>query len=184
VVSLALLGSALIISNGWRQARHSDKNDQALGLGTGVQIEAPLDEAEARNVVKESQLVETLTLYTDPKAFDRKELSRYWVPESQGGKEIKQVEASISRLLEKHWHYARESKCELFEFRYARVYAPGDYAEVGTIERWHLPLHNEDESPVLERNVNLGPIPIDYGLKKINGVWLIEETTVPRPRKQ
>jgi DNA-binding winged helix-turn-helix (wHTH) protein len=186
VVSLALIGSALIISNAWLRARTPGKDKQTVGVRqhSGVQLEAPLDEAEAKAAVKESQLFETLTVYTDPKGFDRKQLSKYWVPEAEGGKEIKEVEASVNRLLEKHWHYAVESKCELFEFRYARVYAPGDYAEVGTIERWHLPLHNDDESPVLERNFNLGPIPIDYGLKKINGVWLIQETTVPRPRKQ
>src|SRR5262249_18434952 len=102
----------------------------------------------------------------------------------QGGKEIKQVEAAIDRLLTNHWHFGSDSRCELFEFRYARVFAPGDYAEVGTIERWHIPRIREDGTLVEEFNVNLGPLQIDYKLRKINGAWLIQDNTTPRPRQR
>jgi DNA-binding winged helix-turn-helix (wHTH) protein len=53
---------------------------------TGSEISSPFDESEIRRVVKESQMYETLTVYTDPTAFDPRRLSDYWVSEDQGGK--------------------------------------------------------------------------------------------------
>jgi hypothetical protein len=170
-----LLGSALTLGLSWM---HNG------GTHERKEIHAPFDEEEVRRVVKESQFFETLTVYTKPKTIDPGQLNEYWVPVEQGGKEIEQVQASIGRLLSKGWHYGPESKSELFEFRYVRIFDPGDSAEAGTIERWYVPTHNEDGSLVADRNVHIGPLQIDYKLRKINGAWLIQENTTPRPRKQ
>jgi DNA-binding winged helix-turn-helix (wHTH) protein len=156
----------------------------AIAIFGHREIHAPFEEVEVKRVVRESQMYETLAIYTNPKVFDRSDLSKYWVPVEQGGKEIKAVEAAIDRLLSQGWHYGPDSRSDLFEFRYVRILAPGDIAEVGTIERWHVPTLKDDGSPVLERNVNLGPQQIDYRLKKISGVWLIQDNTTPRPRRQ
>lgn len=147
-------------------------------------LDSPFDEAEAKRVVKESQLAETLAIYVNPISFDTGLLPKYWVPAESGGKEINEVRAAISRLTSHGTHYGSQSKCELFEFLQARVYAPGDYAEVRTIERWYIPLFRADGTPVLEHNDYLGPQQIDYKLRKINGSWLIQESTTPRPRKK
>jgi DNA-binding winged helix-turn-helix (wHTH) protein len=145
------------------------------------EIQSPFEELEVKRVVRESQIYETLTIYTDPKSFDRSQLAQYWVPADLGGKEVKAVDAAIDRLLQKGWRYEKGSRLELFEFRYVKILAPGDHAELGTIERWYLPTCREDGSRVLDKNVYLGPQAIDYKLRKINGKWLIDETTVPRP---
>jgi hypothetical protein len=116
-----------------------------------VEIHTPFEELEVKRVVKESQLYETLTIYTNPDSFDKSKLSQYWVPVELGGKEIKNVEAAVDRLLKKGWRYETASRVELFEYRYVKVFAPGDYAEVGTIERWYLPTCKEDGSRCLIR---------------------------------
>jgi hypothetical protein len=85
--------------------------------------------------------------------------------------------------MSKKWRYDKTSKAEVFEFRYSKIFAPGDYGEAGTIERWYLPTVNQDDGTrVQDKNVFLGPMNIDYKLRKINGRWLIEETTIPRPQ--
>jgi len=178
VISAAFVFSAAIIAVTWWRVSARAKHVQ---VGP-VQIEAPFDEGEAKRVVKESQFFETLTIYTNPRGFDRSQLARYWVPAEEGGQEIKVVERAIDGLITRGLHFCPGSKAEMFEFRYARILAPGDISEVGTMERWHIPHCHEDGSLAPEINVNLGPIQVDYRLRKINGVWLIQENTVPRPR--
>jgi DNA-binding winged helix-turn-helix (wHTH) protein len=140
---------------------------------------SPADEADVKRVVKDSQVFETLTLYTNPEAFNDTQLKQYWLTTELGGKEIVEVKASIERLRSRGRHYGMESRLERFDFTYVRIFAPGDHAEVGTIERWYLPLY-ENGQPVPNRNVYLGPYSVDYTLKKVGGVWLIEKTTTPR----
>ncbi len=164
-----------------RQTTETPKRLQVVPAEGRVEIRSPTDEAEVRRVVKESQFYETLTLYVNPKDFNKDQLNKYWLPSEQGGKEIKEVESAVQRLLSKGMHYGKESKAERYEFRYVRIFSPRDYAEVGTIERWYVPAYREDGSRVLGRNEYLGPYPVDFTLRKINGAWLIEEASNPRP---
>ncbi|HEX8148018.1 MAG TPA: winged helix-turn-helix domain-containing protein [Pyrinomonadaceae bacterium] len=143
-------------------------------------VHAPTDEAEVMRVVKESQLYETLGIYGDPSSYDAGRLRHYWLPTEEGGKEVAKIEASVKRLLEKGVHYGKDSRVERFEFRSVRVYSPRDYAEAGTIERWYVPLRRADETLVEGRNIYLGPYTVDYTLRKVNGQWLLEESSTPR----
>src|SRR2546423_1234679 len=88
------------------------------------------DEEAIRKVVTDSQFNETLVIYVNPTDFDKNLLTKYWVPESKGGEAIVQVENSVRRLLDKHWHYAKESANEQFEIRSIQIFPPGDVAEV------------------------------------------------------
>ena len=54
----------------------------------------------------------------------------------QGGKAVPAIEAAVDRLRKRGWRYADESRVEVFDFRYVRVFSPRDYAEEGTSERW------------------------------------------------
>jgi DNA-binding winged helix-turn-helix (wHTH) protein len=181
LITVMLLIAAFVIISKWRRNIEANKNNSTV-KEERTEISSPVDEVRVKAVVQESQFFETLTLYTNPKAFDSSQLNKYWVPAEQDGKEAKQVESSIQRLVSRGWHYGKESKAMLFEFRYAKIYAPGDQAVVGTLERWYLPVYKEDGTRVLDHNVYLGPIMPDYILRKINNEWLIQETSVPRPQ--
>lgn len=148
---------------------------------TGL-IQSPQDSEETKRIVKESQFHEYFKIYTAPKSFNRAGLAMYWVPAAQGGKEIEKIEGRAQRLLKQRWHYGPESKSEIFDFRYVRIYAPGDYAEVETRERWYLPLYRENGSRVMERNPYFGPYSVEYILRKIDGKWLVQESTTPRAK--
>lgn len=147
------------------------------------QVRSLSDDTEVRRVVRESQMFETLEIYTDPAAYNRGQLDRYWLTTEQGGKEPAKIERSVARLLERGWRYGDESRVEIFDFRYVRIYSPRDYAEAGTSERWFVPtVHARDSSRVENRNVYLGVYDVDYVLRKVNGRWLVEETSTPRAR--
>lgn len=149
--------------------------------GTALEaVHAPSDEAAVRRLVEESQKYESLTIYANPTAFDEPHLPDYWLAPELGGKEILKINSSLRRLQEKGLHYGRESRSERFDIRYVRVFSPRDYAEVGTTERWFLPLYRADGSRVEGRNEYLGTYDVDYALRKVDNRWLIEETSTPR----
>lgn len=175
-----VLACFIVVVFVWRKAAFT--NEQARNNGR-TQVHSPTDEAEIKRVVKESQMFEFLTLDTAPVAADESLLSKYWVPAEQGGKEIQNVRTSMTKLLSKGWHYGKDSRVELFDFRYVRVFSPKDYAEAGTSERWYLPMRHADESLVENKNVYYGVYDIDYSLRKIDGAWLIDEASTPRSQK-
>jgi DNA-binding winged helix-turn-helix (wHTH) protein len=144
-----------------------------------VEMDSPFDVAEISRVVKESQMYETLKLYTHPRPVNSDDLG-YWLPEEMGGVEIKKVKASVQRLLSKGWRYADESRADVFEFRYVKVFEPGDVGKAGTVEFWFIPTLQADGQRVKDRNVYLGRMLVDYKLRKVNGTWLIEDSTMPR----
>jgi len=146
---------------------------------TRTEIKSAADEAEVKRVVKDSQLFETLTLYKHPEDFDESQLKKYWLSSELGGKEIADVRASIERLRHRGAYYGQESRLERFDFTYVRIFAPGDHAEVGTLERWYLPMYERNQR-VLDRNEYFGPYAVDYTLQKVAGMWLIEKTNTPR----
>lgn len=173
---------ALIIMVGvafvWQRIKSSASSTPAKR----VHVRSPSDEAEVMRVVKESQIYETLKIYTHPESFDRRQLDKYWMSVEQGGKAVPAIEAAVKRLLERGWRYSDESRLDIFDFRYVRIFSPRDYAEVGTSERWYVPTVRADGSRVENRNVYLGVYDVDYTLRKIDGRWLIEENSTPRPK--
>jgi DNA-binding winged helix-turn-helix (wHTH) protein len=175
LTALLLFGAAAFV---WHHITSSN-NPPAIGR---MQVRSPSDEAEVMQVVKESQIYETLGIYTHPEAFDRSQLDKFWMSVEQGGKAVPAIEAAVERLRKKGWRYADESKVEIFDFRYVRIFSPRDYAEVGTSERWYVPTVWLDGRRVENRNVYLGTYDVDYTLQKIDGRWLIEENSTPRPK--
>lgn len=175
-LSLTAIGAlgAVIFWRGASETGQQSRDGRTL-------VRSPSDEAEVMRVVKESQVYETLGIYTNPEAFDRSQMNRYWLPVEQGGKAIPPIEASVARLRKNGWRYSSESRLEIFDFRYVRVFSPRDYAEAGTSERWFVPTVRADGSRVENRNVYLGVYDVDYTLRKVDGRWLIEENSTPRP---
>jgi DNA-binding winged helix-turn-helix (wHTH) protein len=142
-------------------------------------------EAEIRHVIQDSQIVETLQIYTNPAGFDKGLLGEYWVSEEQGGVEITKVKATVDKLLCEGTRYGKDAKLEHFRFRYVRVssFGFGKTAFVGTDESWYLPKYKQDggRAPQEEKNVYMKTTP-DYELHKVNGKWLIMHSGVPRKR--
>jgi hypothetical protein len=136
-------------------------------------------EEEIRKVVEDSQ--RTLNkLYMQPRNEDHAALMEYWVPAEKGGVEVKQIEGGLRNLAVKGWRYGEESSLEVFEIDSVKV--EGDVARVETTERWYLPLYDENNNRVLDRNPFLGPYQTTYILRKIDGEWLIQEETYGRSR--
>lgn len=156
----------------------SVKNLPAFRHLTGDSSSA--DEESIKKLVQESQLYEVRNLYADPTSVSSSELSKYWVPSEQGGKEVDRINASITRLQNQNWHYGVESRPEDFEILSVKLDQPTEgSALVLTSERWFIPLYREDGTRVLERNPYVGPFSVTYTLRKVNGTWLIQDSTVP-----
>jgi hypothetical protein len=147
-----------------------------------VEINSPADAADVRKAIRDAEEWESLVLETNPDSADESRLKQYFLPENLGGKEIVQVKATLDRLRKNGRHYGPESRIERFDFAYTRIFAPGDSATAGTIERWFLPLYEKSGQLVPLRNVFFGPYAVDYRLRKVDGVWLIEESTTPRAK--
>jgi hypothetical protein len=143
------------------------------------EVDSPVDAADVRRVVEESQAFESLTLYTNPDTVTEAQFGKYWLPAEVGGKEILMVRAKVQGLRDKQRRYGRESRVERFEVTRIKILAPGDLARVETLERWYLPMY-ENGNRLADINAYLGPYVVDYKLKKWKGAWLIAETTTPR----
>src|SRR5205085_11338198 len=113
--------------------------------------------------------------------FSRNLLNSYWLPAEHGGQTAQDVEDTIQGLLEDHRYYGPESRSESFEFLAVRL--SGDRAEVDTREHWYMPFYNEDGSLVAGRNPQQAWT-ATYTLRKLNGKWLIQETTLPYKRRK
>ncbi|HEX8397653.1 MAG TPA: hypothetical protein VF644_10235 [Pyrinomonadaceae bacterium] len=134
------------------------------------------DEDQIRKVVRDSQFYESLTIYTNPNTFDKNLLTQFWVPADKGGVAILKVNASVQRLKKAGWHYGKGSENEVFTIRSVRIRPPGDIAEVRTQERWYLPLVDEEERAVPNRNPII-EFPVTYTLRKIDRRWLIQDSS-------
>jgi hypothetical protein len=139
------------------------------------------DEEQIRRVLRESQFAETLYVYEDPKNFDQEVLTRYWVPENKGGKAILQVLDSVRRLLDKRWHYSKDSANEEFVISSIKIFPEENVAEVRTRERWYVPMVDEQDHIVKEKEPIL-EYQVFYRLLKIDGKWLLQSNSTPRPR--
>ena len=150
-------------------------------LVVSAQRETETDEQQIRRVLRESQFAETLYVYESPNEFDDEVLSRYWVPANKGGKAIGQVLDSVRRLVDRKWHYSKDSANEEFVIVSVKIYPEGDVAEVRTRERWYLPMVDEHEHIVKERDPIL-EYQVIYRLLKMDGKWLLQSNSTPRPR--
>jgi hypothetical protein len=139
------------------------------------------DEEQIRRVIRESQFNETLVIYVNPKTFDQALLTKYWVQEEKGGRAIIQVKHSVRRLLDRRWHYSVESANEEFEILSIKIFPPGDVADVRTRERWYVPMVDDQERIVKEKDPIL-EYPVFYRLLKIEGKWMLQLNSTPRPR--
>jgi len=138
-------------------------------------------EEQLKKLVKESQVFETLTLYTRPNEFREEHLLKYWLPATKGGVEMSKVKSSIQGLLAKGWHYGAESRLERFEFRYVKPLA-ADAIEIGTTEAWFVPVYDTAGNRVTGRSPNLG-YPVTYVLKQVGNAWLIASSSTPRAKR-
>lgn len=135
------------------------------------------DEEQIKKVVIDSQMNEVLSIYVNPKTFSEDDLNKYWLPPELGGTGSERIKKSVKRLREKRWRYGDDSKVELFEILSVNI--SGDEAEVRTSERWFLPLYDYDGNRIMERNPYLSLGRVNYKLRKVNGKWLIQDTTAP-----
>ena len=139
------------------------------------------EEAELRRVVRESQMFEFLTLHRAPDRTNRDDLKKYWLPTQAGGREIINVEESLDRLARRGWHYGPESQAEQFAVMAVSL-INFDTARVETRERWFLPIYDKSGRRVPGKNFYFGPYDVAYTLRKVDGQWLIAESTTPRAK--
>jgi len=137
------------------------------------------DEEQVRRVVKESQMYESLVLYSNPTAFDENNLRKYWIDEPNvGDVDFIKVRNGVKNLVSKNVYYGKESKCEKFDFVSVDVNETKDFAVVKTIEKWFVAKYQTDGT--LIENKTIGPYSITYHLRKVKGNWLIEKSSTAR----
>lgn len=176
--ALFLLAIGFTIGRVYRpQSRESSASEQKRPELTVT----PAEEAELRRVVRESQMLEFLTFYKRPDKVDKEALRTYWLSAELGGREIVNVEESLDRLLRRGWRYGQESQAEQFAIVSVRALEV-DLAEVRTRERWFLPLYDKQGRRVPGKNDYFGPYDAAYTLRKVDGKWLIAQSTTPRAK--
>jgi hypothetical protein len=183
VVLAISVGIGVLLTNVFLTSRQSIVDGVATAFlkGDRLLLDAPADEAAVRTVVKESQIEEMLNLYENPDQSDGSNLlSKYWVP---GGEAVGDVQSGLRTLAKSGLHYGPESSAKRLEILSAKVFV-GDRAEVKTTEQWFLPLYTKDGKRVSDRNPEIGPIEVNYALRKVNGKWLIQSSTTPYVRRQ
>jgi hypothetical protein len=147
--------------------------------GSAPQISDEMREkliADAKRVVKQSQIWEMLSLYTAPWNCDAKDIERYW---DAGSKAFVDVGESVSRLNERGWHYGYGSRLLNFEFLSAKISQDGSSAEIQTREHWLLPVYTREGKLVASRNADQGPYEIDYLLVRSDNHWYLKSTGTP-----
>lgn len=156
---------------------------QATRTQQQTQRSPEAEQEQIRTVLRDCQFEETLDVYGNPKDFDESILTRCFVPETKGGKAVVQVENSVQRLLEKGWHYStKKSANEEFVFLEVKIFPQGNVAEVRTRERWYLLMVDEQDHIVIEREPRM-EYEVTYRLVKMDGKWLIQSNSTPRPRQ-
>ena len=170
-------GSPQRLSSSSTKSPAPPENDHIAGNGS--QISEVMQEkliAEAKLVVKQSQIWEMLSLYAAPWNCDANDLPRYW---EAGSKAFVDVGESVSRLNERGWHYGYGSRLLDFEFLSAKVSQDGRSAEIETREHWLLPLYTREGQLVTSRNPDQGPYEINYLLTRLENRWYIKSTSTP-----
>ena len=148
-------------------------------IGTGFVIRRWMihrEEETVKRVLRESQSYE-LSLYTNPKEFKPSQLDLYWVSVEHGGKTAKDIECAVKRLLLEERYYGKDSNVESFDFDSVNI--SGDKATIETRESWHLPMYSATDGTQISGRRAEQSWKAKYYLKKNNGKWLIEDTTLP-----
>jgi len=137
-----------------------------------------IDEAEAKDRLKQAIRFEMLSIYEKPESFNeyKPKLSDYWLPIEQGGKSVEKIQNSVTNLLRHGWRYREDSRCDVFDVR--SVHVSGSSIDVTTRESWYVPVINSTGDLVIERNPNQR-WDITYKLRRVNGTWLIEDSNAP-----
>ena len=138
------------------------------------------DEDKVREVVRESQLWESLVLYRDPTAFNEAELDKYWTRELDLNLNYdrKSIRNGAKNLIEKGQYYGKETKCERFEFQSVEIDAAKTMATVRTLEQWFIAKYRNDDT--LHENKTVGPYFVNYVVRNVDGRWLVEKSTTGR----
>ena len=139
------------------------------------------DSTSIRQLVEDASMVE-LRAYQNPEHFQIDLLKDYFVPSTDGGRAAEKIKNSIKRLRTKQLKYGPDARCEHFEVINIQFYA-SEVAEVITKEIWFFPYHNAHGLLRNQRNPRMGWQPT-YLVRKINGKWLIHDTTVPYKKQK
>jgi len=139
---------------------------------------------DAKQIVEASQRFEFLQLYRNPNAFSEHDLAdKFWLSAADGGKAILSVKTSLERLQQRGWRYGPESYVKSFTFGQADIDLVRGRAEITTKEEWFLPMLDSAGIRVADRKPELGPLSLQYDLKRKNGRWLIVSSTTPYAKK-
>ena len=138
------------------------------------------DEDQVRQVVKDSQMYESLVLYKNPSSFKEADLDKYWTTELDlnANYDRRKIRDAVGKLLGEGRRYGDETKCEQFEFQSVEVSSSGDLAVVKTLEKWFIAVYLKDGT--LQKNRNVGPYFVSYIVRKVDGRWLIEKSNTAR----
>jgi DNA-binding winged helix-turn-helix (wHTH) protein len=138
------------------------------------------NEEEIKQVVKDSQLYESLVLYKNPKVFKEEDLNKYWTAEldTKSNYDRQRIRESIGKLVSEGRRYGDETRCELFEFQSVEINQEKNLAVVKTLEKWFISVYFDDGT--LQRNRYVGPYFVSYIVRQVNGQWLIEKSTTAR----
>jgi hypothetical protein len=175
VVALAGIITAAIQFRPWESRISPPEGGPSLTPAS----QAPRTETEAvKDIVRKTQILEFLTVYTNPRSFDSQKLLKtlepYYVPSTEGGSAAANVIEQTQKLRQSGRHYSKdESRLISMEFDQP-AFSGTDVVTVTTRELWFLPFY--------ERNKKLPRKPevssrVTYRLRKIEGHWKLESTT-------
>ena len=144
-------------------------------------------EAEIKRLISDSQSYESLVLYEDPAAFKETDLDKYWTSDldSVANNDRSRIRSTLKLLLDRGYHYGPETRCDRMEFQWVKLNGDGDFAAVRTLEKWSTASYANDGRLLANRTI--GPYFVDYSVRRVNGLWLIERSTtgrVIRPQPQ
>ena len=161
-----------IAEDGYLSSQRMDRTSNNVPEQTAIEI---------KTFVKNAQIWEMLTLYSEPWTCDANSIKTYF---DFGSPAFNDVLLSVSRLTERNWHYGFAARLLDFEFRYIRLSEDGLTAEVGTREHWWLPIATRDGTIVESRNADQGPYEVDYLLIKKDNHWYLRSSTTPYAKWQ
>ena len=138
------------------------------------------NEEEVKQVVKESQLYESLVIYKNPSTFDESALDKYWTSELEisANYDRQRIREAVQKLKTEGRRYGNDTKCEMFEFQSVEINKDENFAVVKTLEKWFISVYFDDGT--LQKNKTVGPYFVSYILRKIDGRWLIEKSNTAR----
>jgi hypothetical protein len=135
----------------------------------------PADDTAIRQVLIDSQMLEQ-GLYRNPSNFRTESLQVLFLPKEWGGTASAQIETSAHNLARSGKRYGRGTKCLLFDIAYVRA-IDQDTVMVSTNEEWKLVTEYDRTSRPAD--VRVLRLQNEYGLRRWQGRWVVEWTTIP-----